>query len=242
MEHPIHWEHIFHNLFHPVVFHAVMVWLVLMVISWFAIRRLSIVPHGMQNLLEWYISFVQKYSREMIGHEHKKYDPLFISIFFFIFAGNLWGLVPGMVSPTANLYTNFSIALIVFGATHYWGVRKQGFLPYMAHFCGEVPLPLKPFMFLLEIISHIARPVSLTFRLFGNIIAKEILLLILITLVFQFAGGSSFVGKALTVFPIVLYPLIIVLGAFICFIQAFVFMLLAQVYIAGAVAVHSEHH
>ena len=94
-------------------------------------------------------------------------------------------------------------------------------------------------MFFIEIISHVARPVSLSFRLFGNIVAKEILLLILATLVLQFAGSTQAIGQALTVFPALLYPLLIVLGAFICFIQAFVFMLLAQVYVAGAL---SEHH
>ena len=239
---PIPWENFLPHWFQPVMLHAIFVWLVLIVISWLAIRRISLQPSGMQNFMEWYIGFVQKYSKEMIGKAHRKYDPLFMSIFFFIFAGNLWGLVPGMVSPTANLYTNLSMALVVFFATHYWGVREQGFGRYLMHFCGEVPGWLKPFMFLIELISHIARPISLTFRLFGNIIAKEILILILVTLIFQFAGGPSFIGKALTAFPVVLYPFIIVLGSFICFIQAFVFMLLAQVYVAGAVQSHSAEH
>jgi len=242
MEHPIHWHYLLPHWMHPVILHAVLVWTVLGVLSWLATRRLSLVPHGMQNFMEWYISFVQKYSRELVGPQHRKYDPLFMAIFFFVFAGNLWGLVPGMLSPTANIYTNLSIALVVFLATHYWGVKEQGLGNYLAHFTGDVPGLLKPFMFFLEIVSHIARPISLTFRLFGNIIAKEILLLILVTLVLQFGGAKELIGKMLVVFPIVLYPLIVVLGAFICFIQAFIFMLLAQVYIGGAVHVQHETH
>ncbi|MFA4985719.1 MAG: F0F1 ATP synthase subunit A [Candidatus Brocadiia bacterium] len=239
MHHPIYWENFLPHWLPPVVLHAVVVWAILAVIFFLAVRRLNLVPSGMQNFAEWYISFVRKYSGELIGPTHKQYDPLFLGLFFFIFASNLWGLVPGMVSPTANLNTNLGLALIVFLSTHYWGIRKQGFVPYMKHFTGEVPVWLKPFMFFIELVSHIARPISLTFRLFGNIVAKEILLLILVTLVMQFAGANEFVGKLLIVFPVILFPLIVVLGAFVCFIQAFVFMLLAQVYIAGAVA--SEH-
>ncbi|GAB4154337.1 MAG: F0F1 ATP synthase subunit A [Planctomycetota bacterium] len=243
MKHPIDWHHLFPEWLAPVLFHALAVWAILLILSFIATRKVSLVPTGLQKIFEWFMDFARSYSREMIGPEHRRYDPLFFGIFFFIFFGNLWGLVPGMASPTANLNTNLAIALVVFGATHYWGVRKQGLIPYLKHFTGEVPWWLKPFMFFIELISHIARPISLTFRLFGNIVAKEILLLILVTLVLEFAGAREAVGKALTIFPALLYPLLIVLGAFICFIQAFVFMLLAQVYIAGAVAVHeAEHH
>ena len=239
MEHPSHWEHILPHWMPPLVFHGIIVWFILILLSFLASRRTKLIPHGMQNLMEWYISFVQKYSSELIGPSHRKYDPLFIGVFFFIFASNLWGLVPGMMSPTANLNTNLAIALIVFFATHYWGMKEQGVRRYLAHFSGDVPWWMKPFMFFIELVSHLSRPVSLTFRLFGNIVAKEILLLLLVTLALEFLGARSIIGYALTVFPLILFPLLIVLGAFICFIQAFVFMLLAQVYVAGAVR-HSD--
>ncbi|MDZ7815054.1 MAG: F0F1 ATP synthase subunit A [Planctomycetota bacterium] len=171
----------------------------------------------------YFFDFVRSYSRELIGPDHSEYDPLFVGIFFFIFVSNLWGLVPGMLSPTANLNTNFSIAIIVFLATHFYGMRKQGVLNYLNQFAGPVPGWLKPLMFFIEIISHVARPVSLAFRLFGNIVAKEILLLILATLVLQFGGSTQLIGQALAAFPILLYPLLIVLGALRLFYPGFCF-------------------
>ncbi len=243
MEHAIDWHHLLPHWLPPVAFHALIVWTILLTVAVVVSRRIALVPRGAQSVLEWFIEHVRYYSHEIVGPESKNYDPLFIGIFFYIFASNLWGLVPGMLSPTANLNNNLAMALVVFGATHYYGARRQGVKKYLMHFCGEVPWWLKPFMFFIEIIGNSARPLSLTFRLFGNIVAKEVLLLILITLVVEFVGARGAISKAIAVFPAVLYPLLIVLGAFICYIQAFVFMLLSQVYIAGAVAVHdAEHH
>src|SRR6266516_4397611 len=107
---------------------------------------------------------------------------------------NLMGLVPGLVAPTANLTTTAACALIVFFTYHWIGARKQGVIPYLKHFAGPVPTLLKPLMFVIEIISHCARPLSLSLRLFGNMMAGHILLAIF----FFMMGLDGMLGWALS--------------------------------------------
>ena len=107
--------------------------------------------------------------------------PILANIFIFIWFMNLTGLVPGFDAPTANINTNAAMAVIVFLYYNYWGVRAHG-LGYIKHFMGPIPA-LSPLMLILEIISHCARPLSLTLRLFGNIRGEEIVLVLLFSLV-----------------------------------------------------------
>jgi len=228
----------------PVDISLVMSWiavLIILVISWLGTRRLEKVPRGLQNFLEWGLDIVYKFADEMVGPTAHKYYPLFSMLFCFILVSNLMGLIPGFISSTSRLSTTVGLALVVFFATHYLGIKERGFVPYVKHWFGPVPTWLKPFMFLIEIISEIARPVSLSFRLFGNILAKEILLSVLALLVFIFLPSGNLIQETLSVVPIVLRPLIILLGLLVSVIQAFVFMILAMVYIGGAVQAHEGH-
>ena len=140
--------------------HILYTWIVmaiLVVVSFVATRRVSLVPTGTQNFMELVLDQFVKELDETIGHEGRPYLPLIATLGLFILASNLMGLVPGLVAPTANLNTTAACALIVFITYHVIGVRKQGFIPYMKHFAGPVPAVLKPLMFVIEIISHCAR-------------------------------------------------------------------------------------
>lgn len=150
-----------------------------------------------------------------------RYFPLIATFWFFILFGNLIGLVPGFVTPNDTLNTNLALAGTVFFATHYYGVRENG-LGYFKHFLGPVWW-LTPLMLPLELISHTARPLSLTLRLLGNMLADHKVLLSFFTLVPFFV-------------PLPFY----VLGLLVCTIQAFVFCTLALAYFSMAVA-HQEH-
>lgn len=228
----------------PVDVSLVMSWLavgLILLISWLGARRLRTVPRGLQNLLEWMLEIVYGFADEMVGPTAPRYYPLFAMLFVFILVSNLMGLVPGLVSSTSRLSTTLGLALVVFVSTHYFGIRERGFLAYVSHWFGPVPLWLKPFMFVIEIISEVARPISLSFRLFGNIVAKEILLGVLALLVFIFLPSGNLIQEGLSVVPILLRPLIILLGMLVSVIQAFVFMILAMVYIGGAVQAHEGH-
>jgi F-type H+-transporting ATPase subunit a len=206
-----------------------------------ATRRMQKVPKGMQNFMEWILGMLLEYADGMVGPTAPKYYPLFTMLFFFILVCNLMGLVPGFVSSTSRLSTTVALALIVFVSTHYFGIKERGFVAYVKHWFGPVPNWLKPLMFVIEIIGELARPLSLSFRLFGNILAKEILLGVLALLVFIFLPSGNIIQEGLSVVPLVLRPLIILLGLLVSLIQAFVFMILAMVYIGGAVQAHEEH-
>jgi F-type H+-transporting ATPase subunit a len=224
---------------------------ILTVAAFVASRNLQMVPRGMQNFFEVVLEQFQQMIDDVIGHEGRRFLPLIATLGLFILLGNLLGLVPGMNGPTTNLNTTAACALVVFFSYHYIGIRKQGALTYLQHFMGPVPLALKPLMFVIEIISHLARPLSLTLRLFGNMFGGHILLAI----IFFLMGLDGLIGWALSGNPLgaivggigglvmivftvgFLYPLKILVS----FLQAFIFVMLTMLYISGAIE-EAEHH
>jgi F-type H+-transporting ATPase subunit a len=174
------------------------------------------VPRKGQNVIEVVIQSLENFMVEITGPEGKTFFPYIATLFFYILISNLIGLIPGFVSPTANVNTTLSMALCTFVLTHAIGIKHHG-TKYIKHFLGPMPI-LAPLMFVIEVIGHLARVMSLTMRLFGNIFGKEKLLGIL----FGLAG-------------LYLAPLpVLFLGILVSFIQAVVFMLLSIMYFAGA--------
>lgn len=213
------------------------------VLSLLARRPLAIIPRGIQNLFEALCEMVFDVADAAIGAEARRYYPLFLGIFLFVFFGNLLGLVPGFSSPTSTLNTTAALAVVVFVYYNYQGVRQHG-LAYLQHFMGP-PLPwylfpINALIFCIELIGHVARPLSLAIRLFGNIFAKEVLLGILAYLIIVFLGlPNPLMRYSLAMGPLLLRPAIILLGVLVSVIQAFVFLILSVIYVAGAV--HVEH-
>lgn len=198
--------------------HVTYTWLImigLVIVSFLATRRLSLNPGGVQNFMEVIIDAMHKLLLDTMGEHGKKFFPLIATIGLFILTSNLLGLIPGFESPTANLNTNLCMALVVFLLTHIVGVKIHGW-KYLKQFVGPSPW-LAPLILPIELVGHLARPVSLTFRLFGNIEGGHIVLAVLIILV-----------------PLLVPLPILVLKLLICFIQTLVFMLLSMMYIAGA--------
>jgi F-type H+-transporting ATPase subunit a len=126
------------------------------------------------------------------------------------------GLIPGFTAPTSNINMTASMAVPVFLATHYYGIKVHG-VKYIKHFLGPI-MWLAPMMFIIEFIGHLVRPVTLSVRLFGNMIAKHMLLFALGLLV-----------------PLIVPVAILGLGVLVSLIQAFVFVLLTSLYLAGSV-------
>ena len=213
--------------------------LILFVLSFFATRRMRLVPRGIQAGFEIALRFVFDQADDIVGEQSRKFYPLFLGLFLYILIGNLLGLVPGFSSPTANLNTTIALALIVFFSIHIFGIKEHGFFGYLAKFSAGVPWWLKPLMTVIELISEIARPLSLSFRLFGNLMAKEILLGILAFLAVTFFQAGGVINTTLTIVPILLRPLIILLGLLVGFLQAYIFTVLAMFYIGGAIKSHS---
>jgi F-type H+-transporting ATPase subunit a len=200
--------------------HVTYTWFAMAVLIGLAIAARSSLkkgaPTGVQNVFEMIFEGLESYIEEIMGPEGKHYFTLIASLFLFILVCNLQGLVPGFDSPTANINTTLALALVAFTATHYIGLRRHG-IGYVKHFMGPM-WGLAPLMFPIELISHFARVLSLTFRLFGNMVAKHKLLLVLALLA-----------------PYIAPVPILGLGLLVAFVQAGVFTLLTMLYLTGSI-------
>jgi F-type H+-transporting ATPase subunit a len=199
--------------------HVVYSWVVMLLLIGFgflASKGISMVPKKGQNLFEIILGGIEDFMVEITGEEGRWLFPLVATIFIYIFISNLIGLVPGFFPPTASLNTTLSCALVVVVFTHIIGVKYHG-VKYIKHFMGPVWWMI-PIIFPIELIGHLARILSLSFRLFGNMMGHELVLGILFGL-----AGAFFA------------PLpIMALGIFVALVQAFVFFLLSVMYFTGA--------
>ncbi len=189
----------------------------LCIFSWLLKGRLNVVPGKVQSVVELIVEGFLNLAEEVMGRKGRFFIPWVLTFFIFILISNVLGLIPGLAPPTANLNTTLGLALIVFVMTHVVGVKEHG-VGYVKHFTGPMWW-LAPLMFPIEIFGHIARPVSLSMRLFGNMFGHELL-----------------VGVMLVLMPFA-YPLLAfatVLGVLAVVIQAFIFALLAMAYMGGA--------
>lgn len=190
--------------------------------------RLSVEhPSKFQIVLEDLVSAVAGLLDQWIGPKGRAFLPLIGALGAFILAGNYLGLVPGFMAPTSNLNVTVGCAITTWVYYHVQGIRTQGLIGYLKHFAGPPGSPpwIIPLMVPIEIISHLARVLSLSLRLFGNIFGEELVLAILAIL---FMWGL----------PLFMMPLALITGA----LQAFIFVLLSVIYLHGAVVVeHAEH-
>lgn len=203
---------------YPVPTHVWFTWagmLLLFVLALLVRRKIKLVPSGLQNLFEVIIGGLEEFVVTNVGEEGRKVFPVIITLFLFILTMNYMGLVPGCDAPTANVNTNAALAIFLFGYYNWIGIKKWKF-GYIKHFMGPM-LPLVPLMLPLELISHAARPLSLTLRLLGNIRGEEIVLLLLFTL-------------APVVSTLPMYFLFILAKT----IQAFIFFMLGMIYLKGS--------
>ena len=220
MEHPILFLDLLTGAFNlhvpPHITYTWFVMLLLLGLGFLASRSVSLVPAGAQNVFEMLVGSLEEFMVEITGEEGRAFFPFIATLFIFILTCNLMGLIPGFFSATANINTPLSMALCTFVFTHYLGVKYHG-VKYIKHFLGPIPW-LAPLFFPIEIIGHCARVLSLTLRLFGNIMGEDLVLAILLLLA----------GKFLAPLPMMF------LAVFTSTVQAFIFTLLAMMYFAGS--------
>ena len=199
--------------------HVIYSWFAILLLIGFAVlatRRIGMIPTKAQNFFELIISGMEEFMVDLTGEEGRWFFPIIATIFFYIAICNLLGLVPGFFPPTASINTTVACALPVVVFTHVIGVKYHG-IKYIKHFLGPVWW-LIPIILPIELIGHLARILSLSFRLFGNITGHELVLIILFML-----AGAFFA------------PLpIMAMGIFVALVQAFVFFLLSIMYFSGA--------
>ncbi len=174
-------------------------------------------PGGVQHLAEMTGEFVNDQAESIIGHGYERFTPYLTTLFLFILLANLMGIIPGLESPTANATVPLGFALCTFIYYHYHGVRANGFA-YIKQFLGPV-WQISPFMFVIEVISHLARILSLTVRLYANMLAGDLVTLAFFSLV-----------------PIGIPLIFLGLHLGVAVIQAYVFFLLAAIYLSLAVS------
>ncbi len=212
----------------------------IIIISFFAIvaRSMKKHPGRRQNFVELIFGGLDSFVQDVLGPQGRKYVPLVGTLFIYILFMNLFGLVPFIGhSPSSSLNITLSLALFVFLTVQYHGMKSLGLKGYFLHFC-DVPeknphkaqIIMAPLMFLLHLIGELAKPVSLSLRLFGNITGEDVLIAVFVMLLA--ATPVWFLPTQVAVYPIAL------LGSFI---QALVFALLSTVYLL-LMSPHEEEH
>jgi F-type H+-transporting ATPase subunit a len=251
MEHPFTWFNLLPEaLQHAIGDHTFFAAIAAVLLIVFAIRARGALARaqdptvpaaelGARNIAELLVQLIVSQSDAIIGKAGRKYVPFYGTFFFFILLSNLMGLVPGFAPPTANLNTTLGLALVSFIGYNVIGIREQG-VSYFKHFIGPmtnlpgesimaklafIPLLLLSalFFFILELFSHGFRPVSLSLRLFGNMMGDHEVI-------------GAFIGLTKLVVPVAFY----VMGTLVSVIQAFVFTLLSMIYVALAISGHHE--
>jgi len=201
---------------HPHVIYSWVCIAILIILGTLGTKSISLIPNKFQNVLELAVSGLEEFMVSITGDEGRWFFPFIGTIFLYIFVCNIMGLIPGFFPPTANLNTTLSCALLVFAFTHVIGIKYHG-VKYIKHFTGPIWWMI-PIIMPIEIIGHFARVLSLSFRLFGNLMGHELVLTILF-----FLAGAFFA------------PLpIMVLGILVAVIQAFIFYMLSTMYFTEA--------
>lgn len=190
-------------------------------IAFFLLVRLTLSvekPNPGQQIAELIHEFTGSNGEQIIGHGYERFQAFVTCIFLFVVLNNLLGLIPGVVTPTSQPWVPLGIAIPTFLYYHFYGFREQGFVGYMKHFAGPIWW-IWWLLFPIEIISHFARVMSLTIRLYANMLASD-----LVTLVF------------FSLMPVAIPAIFLGLHFAVSLIQAYVFMLLAMIYLSQAVA------
>lgn len=191
------------------------------VVAWIKLRKVekNIIPSSkfsFSSIYEIVVEAVLHLMEDIMGTRAKRYFPIIGALFIYIFLCDLAGVIPGFEPPTSNINTNYACAICIFLYYNYVGIREQGFINYFKNMAGPV-IWLAPLLLTVELTSHLVRPLSLSVRLFGNMMGDHLVL-----------------GIFSSLMPFLVPIAFMALTIFVAFIQAFVFSLLSVVYIALA--------
>jgi F-type H+-transporting ATPase subunit a len=217
---------------------VVMIWiasaLVLITLT-LAGRMGRLVPKGLQNMMESMVAYLkQTFITEILGEENAVWFPFVATLFFFILYCNLLGLIPKMFTATSNINVTASLAVIVFLCTQAVGIYKNGIFGYLKKFAPKGIHPaILVIMIPIEIISQFAKPFALAIRLFANMTAGHLVILVFLAMIIMFKS------VIIAPFPLAMAVVMMAFEIFVSLIQAFIFSILATMYIAEAS--HAEH-
>ncbi len=235
--HDMPWAQFLYKWENPIF--AILIAVIISIVAHIGSRKKELIPSGLQNALELIVEQFRKLVIGILGSDGEKYIPFLGTLFIYILSMNLFGLVPFMKSPSASINTTAALAICVFCFVQFLNIRNMGFFGFLYHLAGSpknaLGWALAPLMFVLELISQLARPVTLALRLFGNVLGEDILIgafaLLGVVLV---SSLNSPIGLPLQI-PFMFLAILTSL------MQALVFTLLSTVYILLSIP-HGEKH
>jgi F-type H+-transporting ATPase subunit a len=230
--------HAFLHSWASIIYSFIVAVLVTGIFCWGAKRR-EMIPAGIQNVLEFCVEMLEHLILTILGPQGMKYLPFLGTLFIYILSMNIFGLFPLMASPSSNINVTIAQAILVFFLVQYLSIKQMGLKGFVYHMAGSPKSLLQwcfvPLLLPIELLTQFSRPLTLAFRLFGNIFGEEVLI-----------GYFALLGVTLVpmIYPLAL-PLqlpFLFLALFTSVIQALVFTLLTAVYILLSIPEESEHH
>lgn len=220
------------------IFFSILIAILITTVFLVGAKKKELVPSGLQNFLELCVDSLRSLVIGVLGPDGEKYVPFLGSLFIYILSMNLFGIVPLMKSPSANINITAAHAICVFILVQYLNIRNMGLKGFLYHMAGSpknaITWCMVPLMFPIELITQLSRPITLAFRLFGNIFGEDVLI-----------GYFALIGA--TLLPM-LYPLglplqtpFLFLALLTSLMQALVFTLLTTVYILLSIPEAEEH-
>jgi F-type H+-transporting ATPase subunit a len=198
----------------------------------------AVIPGRIQSIAELSYEFVAKMLKDSTGHGGMKFFPLVFSLFMFVLVSNLFGMIPGFFTVGSQIIVTFCLALLVIGTVVIYGIAKHGFHFFGLFVPSGVPMVLIPLVTLIEVISFLSRPISLSVRLFANLLAGHITLKVFAGFVFSL-GMLGPLGIAGAVLPLLMAVGLTGLEFLVAFLQAYVFAVLTCLYLNDAL--HPGH-
>jgi F-type H+-transporting ATPase subunit a len=204
----------------------------------YGMRGRALVPTRMQSLAELFYEFVANLVRDNAGPDARKYFPFVFSLFMFIMVGNLVGLIPGTFTFTSHIIVTFGLALTVFVFVTLLGLVKHGFHFFTLFMPSGVPMALAPILIPIEILSYLSRPVSLSIRLFANMMAGHTMLKVFGGFSVLLGGALGGAGYAIGILPLAINVALVGFEILVAMLQAYVFTILTCLYIRDALELH----
>jgi F-type H+-transporting ATPase subunit a len=204
----------------------------------YGMRGRALIPGRMQSLAEMFYEFVANMVRDNAGPDARKYFPFVFSLFMFIMIGNLLGLIPGTFTFTSHIIVTFGLALTVFVFVTLLGLVKHGFHFFTLFMPQGVPMALAPILIPIEVLSYLSRPVSLSIRLFANMMAGHTMLKVFGGFSVLLGGALGGLGYTVGILPLAINIALVGFEILVALLQAYVFTILTCLYIRDALELH----
>jgi len=217
--------------------HMVIVTVLIFALMSYGMRARALVPGRLQSLAEASYEFIMGMVTEQIGHEGRRFFPFVFTLFMFVLFGNMLGLFPYAFTFTSHIAATFALAAMVFVLITVVALMLHGKKFFGYFFPEGAPLWLAPIIIPVEIVSYLSRPISLSIRLFANMVAGHVMLKVFATFIVMLAGLGA-VGPFLSLLPLTINVALVGFEVLVAFLQAYVFAILTCIYLHDAVHLH----